>query len=119
MKVIVAGSRSITDYFVVETAIKESGFKIDELVCGGAKGVDSLGRDWAFLNSIPVKEFPANWNLHGKRAGYIRNSAMVEYADALIAIWDGESKGTYHTIGLAVKHGLDYYVKEVKIKEKI
>ena len=113
MKVIIAGSRTITDYSIVKKAIEESGFKITEVVCGGAKGVDLLGRDWAFFNVIPVTDFIAKWDLHGKRAGYIRNAEMVKYADALIAVWDGASKGTKHTIDLAIKNGLDYYVKEI------
>jgi len=113
MKVIVAGSRSITDYYVVKDAIEDSGFNITEVVCGGAKGVDRLGRDWAFFNVIPVKEFPAKWKEYGKSAGYIRNAEIIEYADAIVAIWDGKSKGTKHSIDLAIKNGLDYYVKEV------
>ena len=43
MKVIIAGSRNFTDYKVLQDAIKNSGFKITEVVSGGAKGVDSLG----------------------------------------------------------------------------
>lgn len=113
MKVIVAGSRTITDYYIVKEAIEDSGFKITEVVCGGANGVDSLGRDWAFFNVISVKEFPANWKKRGKKAGFIRNAEMIEYADALIAVWDGQSKGTKHSIELAIKKGLDYYVKEI------
>ena len=113
MKVIVAGSRSITDYYIVKEAIEDSGFKITEVVCGGAKGVDSLGRDWSFFNVIPVKEFPAKWKKYGKKAGIIRNTEMIEYADAIVAVWNGRSKGTKHCIDLAVKKGLDYYIKEI------
>ena len=50
MKVIIAGSRSITDATIVEKAINESGITITEMVCGGASGVDTLGEEWGILH---------------------------------------------------------------------
>jgi predicted Rossmann fold nucleotide-binding protein DprA/Smf involved in DNA uptake len=66
MKVIVAGSRDITDYVWVLRAISEAKFKITEIVSGGAKGVDSLGEMYAKENGIPLKVFPADWKTYGK-----------------------------------------------------
>jgi hypothetical protein len=60
--------------------------------------VDQIGEDWAREHNIPVKQFLAQWNIHGKSAGPIRNKEMAEYADALIAFWDGQSKGTKNMI---------------------
>jgi hypothetical protein len=91
--------------------------EITEVVCGLARGVDSLGKKWAEKNDIPVKEFPADWDRHGRKAGYLRNVEMVKYADALIAVWDGESKGTQHVITEARKRRLQVYVKFVKLDE--
>jgi len=79
---------------------------ITEVVSGGAKGVDRLGELWAQKRNIPITRFPAEWNKYGKRAGYIRNKEMALYADALLAIWDGESKGTKHMIDSALEQGL-------------
>lgn len=106
MKVIVAGSRGITDMDVVASAITNSGFEIDEVVCGGAKGVDVLGAAWAQERNIPVKWFPAQWHRYGNGAGRERNVEMARYADALIAIWDGQSSGTAHMLHIAPMHGL-------------
>lgn len=118
MKTIIAGSRNIQDLRFVEQAIEESGFNITQVVCGCARGVDDLGRKWAGNgNRIPVKLFMAKWNKLGKSAGYIRNKQMAEYADALIAIWDGESKGTKHMIDLAKERGLKVFVKIYKTQE--
>jgi hypothetical protein len=117
MKTIIAGSRSITDPLTIENAIKESGFEITEVVCGLARGVDSLGKEWAIKNNIPIKEFPADWDTHGRKAGYVRNLEMVKYADALIAIWDGESKGTKHTITEAEKRHLKIFKKFIRLDE--
>jgi len=98
MKVIVAGSRSITDATVVAKAIADSGFEVTELVCGRARGVDTLGEQWAFKNRVPVRLFHAGWDRYGRSAGIMRNLQMAVYADALVAIWDGSSPGTRNMI---------------------
>lgn len=110
MKTIIAGSREITDPSVVDRAIKESGFTITEVVSGACRGVDELGEQWAAERGVKVKRFPAGWSELGKAAGPIRNAAMAKYADALIAIWDGESRGTRHMITLAYSCGLKVFV---------
>lgn len=110
MKVIIAGSRDFNDYRVLTKAIMKSGLKIEEVVCGMARGVDLLGKQWADQRGIYVKEFPADWNAHGRRAGPIRNAEMAKYADALIAIWDGESKGTANMISQARLKNLKVFV---------
>lgn len=96
MKTIIAGSRTITDDSLVKEAILESGFDISCVICGLVKGVDLLGADWAVTNKKTVQYFPANWKKHGKAAGYIRNVEMADVADALIAVWNGQSRGTKH-----------------------
>jgi len=111
MKVIIAGSREIFDYNIVKEAIEESKFEITEVVSGTARGVDSLGERWAYEHKIPVKRFPADWDKHGKAAGIIRNSEMANYGEALIAIWDGESRGTKNMIDTAKKKNLQVFIK--------
>ena len=97
-RVVIAGSRNITDYYYVKKCIEHSGFDIDEVVCGGAEGVDSLGEKWAKQYGIAIKYFYPDWKNLGKVAAIIRNQEMALYANKLIAIWDGESKGTKHMI---------------------
>ena len=99
MKVIIAGGRMGVSYDEVVAAIKASGFEITEVVSGCAAGVDTHGEQWAAENHIPVVKFPADWQKYDRSAGPIRNSEMAEYADALIAIWDGGSRGTANMIG--------------------
>jgi len=113
MKVIIAGSRTITDYKIVEDAVNESEFNISEVVCGKAKGVDLLGETYGKENNIPIKYFPPDWKTYGKKAGFIRNKMMGDYAHGLIAVWDGESPGTRHMIEYAKKKGLSVFVKIV------
>lgn len=117
MKVIIAGSRNIENYQLVENIINDVRVTllrdITEIVCGMARGVDLLGLDYATNHNIPVKKFPAEWNKYGKSAGYRRNEKMADYADYLIAIWDGKSKGTKHMIDIANKKDLSHVVKMV------
>lgn len=114
MKTIIAGSRSVTDFKIVNQAIKNSGFSISEVVSGCARGVDRLGEGWAGEAGIKVARFPAEWDTHGKAAGVIRNREMARYADALVAVWDGKSRGTKNMIETARECGLDVYVEVVK-----
>jgi hypothetical protein len=108
MKTIIAGSRTITREAIVRDAINCCGWNITEVVSGCAKGVDQLGEELARDSDIPVAQFPANWNKYGRSAGPIRNREMAKYAEALIAIWDGKSRGTANMIKVA--KGLDLKV---------
>jgi glycerophosphoryl diester phosphodiesterase len=110
VKVIIAGSRSITDITVVAAAISCSGYQLNEVVSGTARGVDRLGEQYAQLHNIPVVRFPADWDRYGRSAGYRRNEEMARYADALVAVWDGVSRGTQHMIDIARRAGLKVFV---------
>lgn len=111
MKTIIAGSRNITDFDEVMQAALDAPWVVTEVVSGGARGVDCLGEQFGDGIKVPVTIFPAEWDKHGKSAGYKRNVQMADYADALVAIWDGKSKGTKHMIDIATKKGLSVYVE--------
>ena len=100
MKLIIAGGRNLRtdDDFINECLfmfnIKEN---VEEVISGTARGADRAGEDWALnlaQEDMPVIKFPADWDEYGKAAGHIRNKEMAEYADALLLIWDGESRGS-------------------------
>ena len=96
MKLIIAGSRTLNpSHGFLWGAIKMLGIiEISEVVCGMAEGVDLEGMHFASHAGILLAQFPADWKQHGKAAGPIRNKQMAEYADALLLIWDGESRGS-------------------------
>lgn len=98
MKVIIAGGRNVTKMEYVLMAVKIAKFDITEVVSGNAKGVDTLGEAYAKMNKLPIRVFPAEWDVYGKQAGPRRNLMMGKYADALIAVWNGKSRGTKHMI---------------------
>jgi len=95
VKIIIAGSRTITDPDVVLDALTSSPWSasISMLVHGGCRGVDLLAHD-VCEGIVPAKVFAADWAKHGAAAGPIRNREMANFADALILIWDGKSRGS-------------------------
>jgi hypothetical protein len=113
MKTIIAGSRDITDLALVFEAVEASGFVITEVVSGGARGVDRLGEYYAALSGLPCKVFRADWDTYDKAAGSIRNGEMGKYAQALIAVWDGVSRGTKNMIDIALMLGLRVYIHRI------
>lgn len=113
MKVVIAGSRGIKDAARVSDAVAFAELPVTEVVSGAARGVDALGEEWAAARGIPVRRFPANWRAHGLRAGRMRNLEMAEYADALVAVWDGRSAGTKHMIEAMQARGKPTFVYRV------
>jgi hypothetical protein len=113
LKTIVAGSRSITGYAVVEKAIAfaiADGLIITQIVSGTAKGVDLLGERWAKEHKrVSIKRFPPDWSV-GKSGGILRNIEMSENADAAIVVWDGMSRGSKHMYDTAKAKGLKVWL---------
>jgi hypothetical protein len=112
MRTIVAGSRN-TQMAVhkVFKAIEHCGFPVTEIVSGSGGNVDHAGEYVAGVKHLPCHRFPAYWTKYGKSAGPRRNREMAEFADALIVIWDGKSKGTKNMIAEAQKRGLRIHVE--------
>lgn len=100
MKLIIAGSRGLTDIAFVTSAIRLCPFlyQTTEVVCGGAKGVDTIGYEFADNLGLPVTVMRADWEKYGKKAGALRNIEMAEYADALCYIRHESTPGTAHMI---------------------
>lgn len=96
VKLIIAGSRSIVSYDVIESAYASSGYKAIEVISGRARGIDRLGEQFAKKHKLPLAKFPADWDTYPEVAGLIRNKQMAVYGDAGLLIWDGVSKGTQH-----------------------
>ena len=109
MKYIIAGGRDFNNRGVLERVLKN--FKdIDTIISGCAQGADTLGAEWAAAHHIALQTFPAYWDVYGKSAGFIRNAEMGEHADALIAFWDGKSKGTAHMIKTMKMNKKPYWI---------
>lgn len=110
-KVIIAGSRGFSNYKLLKEQcnkyLREKRRTCNIIIVSGhARGADTLGERYAQDEGFALEVYPAQWKKLGKQAGYRRNEQMAEVADALIAFWDGESKGTKHMIDIMNNKGL-------------
>lgn len=119
-RVIIAGTRYFNDYAVLCAVCDrlladkvKQGFDI-VIVSGGCAGADMLGEAYAKERGYQVERYPAQWERYGKKAGRIRNAEMANNADALIAYWNGESRGTRHMIETAREKGLAIRIHRYK-----
>jgi uncharacterized phage-like protein YoqJ len=120
MKIAIVGSREFKNKDFVQNIVSNQLTNGDYFISGGARGVDT----WA-EETIPILEtglanfkinkkiFKPDWNKYGKRAGFLRNQLIIDEADKVIAFWDGKSKGTKHSIDLAIKANkpIDIYIR--------
>lgn len=115
-KVIIAGGRYFSDYELLKKTCDE--FLQDKtgeeivIISGHASGADTLGERYAQEKGFKIETYPADWKKYGRAAGTIRNEQMANIANALVAFWDGKSKGTKSMISLAKKKGLQVFVAQ-------
>lgn len=123
MKLIIAGSRTINADHLINGLVLMFGLdeKITEVVSGTASGVDRSGEKWCLEmqklcgeKGPKLSRFPAEWDTHGKVAGPIRNNQMAAYADALLLIWDGKSRGSAHMKSAMERLGKPVYEAVLK-----
>ena len=110
-RVIIAGTRSFNDYELLRDSCnnllsEKQRTHTVVVISGTARGADQMGERYARERGFQLRRFPADWEQYGKSAGHIRNAKMADNADALIAFWDGESKGTKNMIDNARRKGL-------------
>gem|GEM_PF-413530 len=132
VRLAVVGSRTFNDYSLMREVLGR--FEIAEVISGGARGADALALDsagtalrhgsqsdpraslgppcqgYAHKRGLSVRVFPADWDRHGRSAGFLRNRRIVAAADEVVAFWDGRSKGTRHAVELARTSGKVVYV---------
>lgn len=108
MKVLIAGSRTVTQrprVFRVLDRLHDE-YQFTEVISGGARGADRLAAQWARERGLPLIEVHADWERHGRSAGYRRNTEMLERGPQLVVAFVDrpwrESKGTAHTIRGAI-----------------
>ncbi|MGD2071982.1 MAG: SLOG family protein [Candidatus Thorarchaeota archaeon] len=116
MRVAIVGSREFPDRELVESIIQQLivDYKNIILVSGGARGVDSWAEEvFHRYNKMVIVHYP-DWNKYGKKAGFLRNKLIINDANMIIAFWDGKSKGTKHSINLAIEAGkpINIYMRQ-------
>ena len=121
-KIVVAGGRDFDDYKKLSNEIdnyiqKIAYKKTIVIVSGCADGADKLGERYAHEHQMEVERYPAEWDKYGKAAGPLRNEQMAKVANAVIAFWDGESRGTKNMIECAKQVGIPCKIVEIERKE--
>lgn len=111
-KIMVCGGRDFNNEAMLFHALDELLLSLQShetkcytLIAGAARGADTLAAVYAKNNNLKLEEYPAEWDKYGKSAGYRRNTDMVDASDMVVAFWDGKSKGTKHSIDLALSKG--------------
>lgn len=120
-KLIIAGGRDFHNAELLHNAINELGKtgQLDpqaELVCGMASGADMLGYHFFKECGNTIHEHYAQWDKRGRSAGYMRNEEMSKVGDALLAFWNGKSRGTKHMIETMEKLGKPVFIVSYESK---
>jgi len=128
MRLAIVGGRDFDDYTLLEVwvdSVMSMQFDREDkvsIISGGAKGVDSLGEQYANNHKLGKVICKPNWDKYGKSAGFIRNQTIVDNCDMVLAFWDGQSRGTADTIEKAKKAKkptfIIYYDKPIPVFAK-
>jgi len=112
MNLAVVGSRTFNAYNTLKIVLDEikTIYDITCVVSGGADGTDKLSEKWAKENNIKTKIYLPDWDKFGKSAGFIRNKDIWDNSDFGVAFWDGNSKGTSHSFGIAKKQNKELFI---------
>lgn len=110
MRVIIGGSRSISDPNALDEAVAQAGFSITEVITGNSRGSDALAAAWAERKQVACVVIPVEWNRYGGRAEQIRNDRIADMSDGCILLWDGFSRGTSHLMEAIERRGLKLFV---------
>ena len=137
MKLLIAGSRSITKLPLtsIDALIESHSLRPTVILCGCCTGVDQIGYNWARLNLVKVEFFPAwpgqkKWAesvvrvgeiihpipvIQGKISGFIRNSVMAMEAQTAILFHDGQSRGTSNMKDLCIARNIPYFIERIQL----
>jgi hypothetical protein len=110
MRLLVCGGRDFANEAALRRVLDKhhSATPVSVLIQGGARGADTLAANWARTNGVECHEYPADWDQHGKRAGYLRNQQMLDEGkpDFVIAFPTQRSRGTEMMVQLAINAGI-------------
>lgn len=120
MKLAIIGSRTLDQSevrAVIDRVVRAAKNPVDTIVSGGANGVDAQAEAYAHAHGIATEIYLPDYAAHGRRAPLVRNNVILENTDAVLAIWDGESRGTAYTVHRAKKLGLPVLVVRLDAKK--
>lgn len=114
MRLAIVGGRTFNDIHKLNEIMSKLS-PPDTIISGGAIGADTVAANYARENNIELVEFLPDWKKYGRAAGMIRNKTIIDSADAVLAFWDGKSKGTKNSIALARKRKIPLWIEIYEI----
>ena len=109
MRVAVIGSRGLrVDH--LEDYLPEG---VTEIVSGGARGIDACAKNYALEHGLKLTEFLPEYEKYRRGAPLRRNIAIIEYADLVLAFWDGKSRGTNFVIDSCKKRDIPVVIHRI------
>ena len=109
-RILVCGGRDYSDSEWFDNCMNHlvQHLKNDDILIiqGGARGADRLAKEWAEKRNVEQIEFRADWNLHGKSAGYIRNKQMLDDGKPHMVVAFPGGRGTANMVQLAHRANL-------------
>ena len=96
MKLAIIGSRNLS-VNNLEKYIPDL-HKIEIIVSGGAKGIDTCAKYFAVSRGIDIIEILPDYKKYGRAAPLVRNKLIVQSVDEAVIFWNGKSKGTAFVI---------------------
>lgn len=119
-RIVIAGGRDFDDYQGMCKVLDKIKWELgDVIISGTANGADTLGERYANEHGLRIARFPARWDKHGKKAGFLRNEEMAEFCTGGILFWDGVSRGTRSMIFLLGKYKKPFKIIRYIKKEEI
>ncbi len=119
-RIVIAGGRDFDDYQGMCKVLDKIKWEPDDVIVSGtANGADTLGERYANEHGLRIARFPARWDKHGKKAGFLRNEEMAEFCTGGILFWDGVSRGTRSMIFLLEKYKKPFKIIRYIKKEEI
>lgn len=107
MRILVCGGRDFSDSILLNKTLRDFFFgPEDVLICGMARGADRMAYDWVKARDILIEEYPAEWDKHGKAAGFIRNQDMLDSGVDVVVAFPG-GRGTADMVRRARKAGVE------------
>lgn len=113
-RVLVCGGRNYgATTAELQLLVKElSAIRPAVIIHGAARGADSLAANFARQTGIPCRAYPADWQRHGRRAGYLRNRLMLQKAKPDLVIAFPGGPGTAHMIRIAREANVPVHVAQ-------
>nr|WP_317413120.1 hypothetical protein [uncultured Solibaculum sp.] len=114
MKIAIIGSRNLMVTDLQQYLPKDT----TEIVSGGARGIDACAKEFAFRKGLILTEFLPKYEKFGRYAPLKRNLQIINYADEVIAFWDGKSRGTKHVIESCKLRNIKITVYRIPVVER-